>query len=568
MKIAECFERLPDLHLLVEGASLRVLDVHAPSGALGHSRAALLGTSLDALVVGCTPKLIDDALAHRHDPHPDAPLRVMAHRADGAETPADVRVSQAAPGMVLVSLRPISEAARIAERELVTIVCAAPAAIITWGFDGRIISFNPAAVKLYGMETVEAIGRPISTLVPERERDELKRAEARLRVGESVGPREVTRLRRPGLNGDADAEVEVEESLFLIRDVANHPVRVGSVTREMTELVRLRRATEILSCEAPRATGVLEEEPGSAMREVNEAVEVAAREGAVTVLLLGETGVGKSRHARRIHALSERASRPFLEVNCASLEPALVESELFGHERGAFTGATSSKRGLVEAAAGGTLFLDEIGELPPPVQAKLLAFLDDRVFRRVGGEVNLRSDTRVLAATNADLDARVRQGAFRRDLYYRLRVLPIRIPPLRERRDELPELAKAVVAELRPRPPRPSLSRDLVAALVRYGWPGNLRELRNALERALLLSRGGDLALGHLPPEVRGDPPASMAVSDETLEAVERAHIERVLASTGGNRSAAAMILGISRSTLNRKLAAWGQGDATWLRLS
>jgi transcriptional regulator with PAS, ATPase and Fis domain len=280
------------------------------------------------------------------------------------------------------------------------------------------------------------------------------------------------------------------------------------------------------------------------------------------VLILGETGVGKSRLARRIHAKSPRADRPFFEVNCASLGPQLVESELFGHERGAFTGATAQKRGIVEAAEGGTLFLDEVGDLPPGVQAQLLTFVDHRRFRRVGGTRTLIADVRIIAASNADLRQLAERGSFRRDLFYRLSVVPVEVPPLRERREEIPALARQVLEELTIREPGrlTYLDRGFTEALQRYDWPGNVRELRNALERALILSRGEPLDAAHLPPEIRSSGRKTRDASDR-LEDVERSHILRVLEEVKGNRTRAAERLGISRSTLKRKLAEMGLSE-------
>jgi two-component system response regulator HydG len=327
----------------------------------------------------------------------------------------------------------------------------------------------------------------------------------------------------------------------------------------MTEIGRLRRVTELLA----RTPAVEGEVPDTSprMRQALAAADLVARDPIATVLVLGETGVGKGWLARRIHAQSPRAQKPFFEVNCASLSPQLVESELFGHERGAFTGATAQKRGLVEAAEGGTLFLDEIGELPQAVQAQLLTFLDARTFRRVGGTRTLTADVRLLAATNVELKKSAERGAFRRDLYYRLSVVPIEVPPLRERREEIPPLARSLAQDLSKRVSgrrRVSIARPALAALQRYDWPGNVRELRNALERAIILSRGSAIELDHLAPEIRGAAPGA---SSERLEDVEKAHILRVLEAAQQNRTRAAEILGISRSTMKRKLAEYGFKD-------
>jgi two-component system response regulator HydG len=292
------------------------------------------------------------------------------------------------------------------------------------------------------------------------------------------------------------------------------------------------------------------------MRETLASADVVAQDAHATVLLTGETGVGKSWLARRIHRQSPRASKPFFELNCASLEPALLESELFGHERGAFTGAAAQKRGIVEVAEGGTLFLDEIGELPSGVQAKLLTFLESRTFRRLGGTRTMQADVRLLAATNADLKDLVARNAFRRDLYFRLSVVPVEVPPLRERREEIPGLARGIVQELA-RGRSPAISRAAMAALRRYDWPGNVRELRNVLERALILSRGEPIDLPQLSPEIQRG--GKLRASSSRLEDVESAHIRQILDSVLGNRTRAAELLGISRSTLKRKLIEMGR---------
>jgi PAS domain S-box-containing protein len=442
-----------------------------------------------------------------------------------------------------------AERARALERELAAIVLEANDAIVTWTpTDGRIVSWNPAAEKLYGIAAERTVGTSVETLVPVPLRSELRANTQKLLLGQQVPITETYRLR----NG---LEVEVQESLFLIPGGPDHPARIASIARDIGEAARLRRATEILG----RVGGERVVETASfapAMREAIDAADAAAQDGYTSVLLLGETGVGKSWLARRIHNKSERAQKPFLDINCAGLAPQLLESELFGHERGAFTGAASHKRGLVEAAHGGTLFLDEVGELSLTVQAQLLTFLDERRFRRVGGTRVMEADVRILAATNADLLERTLQGQFRKDLYYRLSVVPIHIPPLCQRREEIASLARSILEELGTRVGRRgkvNLGQGVMLALQRYHWPGNLRELRNALERALMLSRSDTIELSHLPAEIRG---ASLnAPASSRLEDVERAHILRTLTACQGNRTHAADELGVSRSTLKRKLA-------------
>ena len=540
----EILDALPDVTVLFRRSDLRVLDVNHQDGAHGFSRRELLRKTLSDLVPGLSPTLMEALLQRTHDPHPDTPLRMVARDRNGTTAPVDIKASHLDAKHAAATLRRVSEQARIAERELVTVICSAPEAIITWTPEGRIVSWNPGAERLYGLTAAEAIGQSINALVPSTGRKELAEAQARLLAGEQTGMAERIKLR-------GAQPVEVAESLFLVRDHGPHPLRVGSFSRDVSEVLRLREAARLLSGVAHLEGTTARPRHPPAMRETLENADVAARDRSAAVLLLGETGVGKSHLARRIHAQSPRASQPFLEVNCASLDPQRVESELFGHERGAFTGAAQLKRGLIEVAQGGTVFLDEVGELPLGAQAKLLSFLDAQKFRRVGGTQTLSADVRLISATNTDLAEAVAKKSFREDLFYRLRVMPIHLPTLKERREEIPAIAQQMLKDLRGHV-APALSREALSALKQHPWPGNLRELRNALERAAILSGGETLQVEHLPEELRQ---SEGAASDrQTLAWAERRHIQNVLAETGGNQSEAAKILGVDRSTLRRKL--------------
>ena len=283
-----------------------------------------------------------------------------------------------------------------------------------------------------------------------------------------------------------------------------------------------------------------------------------------TVLIQGETGTGKELVARAIHERSPRRERPLVKVNCAALPRDLVESELFGHEKGAFTGATQQRRGRFELADGGTLFLDEAGELPLEAQAKLLRVLQEREFDRVGGTRSLRTDVRVIAATNRDLHARVAAGGFRADLYYRLNVFPILVPALRERRDDIPGLVRHFAAKAARKLGRTldGISPAFVERAGVHDWPGNIRELENLVERAIIMSNGGVLdAVELFSPASPSEKAPSVAAGDATLEEMERAHIRRVLESTRwaieGERGAA-RILGLNPSTLRGRLRKLG----------
>ena len=286
-----------------------------------------------------------------------------------------------------------------------------------------------------------------------------------------------------------------------------------------------------------------------------------------TALVTGESGVGKELVARAIHNLSPLHDRPYITCNCATLAPSLLESELFGHVRGAFTGADRDRKGLFEAAHGGSIFLDEIGELPLGVQAKLLRVLENREITRVGSPQSLRIEIRVIAATNRDLADMVRQGTFRDDLYYRLNVAAIQVPPLRQRPDDLEPLAQHFVEIFNQRLSRTvaGVSPQVLAIFQRYPWPGNIRELANVIERAMVVARGNVILPEHLPPHLFETRPATTVapngmpgLPELSLEAAEREQILRALQASGGKRIEAARLLGLSRRTLYRKLDRYG----------
>ncbi len=286
-----------------------------------------------------------------------------------------------------------------------------------------------------------------------------------------------------------------------------------------------------------------------------------------TVLVAGETGTGKELVARTIHRFSERADRRFVAVNCSALAEGLLESELFGHVRGAFTGATTSRPGLFREADHGTLFLDEIGDISPTLQSRLLRALQEHEIVPVGSEAPVKVDVRVLAATHRDLPELVRQGRFREDLYYRLNVVTLMLPSLRERRQDIPLLMDHFLRELAARHGRGPVAVDPEAQrrLLGYEWPGNIRELQNVLERAMLLAEQDVIGHEHLPPEVHPHAPGQMsdaaAMPDpgpmRSLETVEREHVMRVLTACGGNREETSRVLGISRRTLSRMIQRW-----------
>jgi two-component system response regulator PilR (NtrC family) len=311
----------------------------------------------------------------------------------------------------------------------------------------------------------------------------------------------------------------------------------------------------------------------AAIEEVRQMVErVAAAK--TTILLLGESGTGKEVVARALHRLGGRHDQPFVAINCGAIPEGLIESELFGHEKGSFTGATDTKPGLFEVAGSGTLFLDEVGDLPPAVQVRLLRALQERRIRRVGGSRDLPVAARLLAATNRDLGAEVAAGRFREDLFYRLNVIQIRMPPLRERREDVPLFIAHFLARFAAenhRSPRLRLSPEAERLLLAHGWPGNVRELANVVERAVALSDGDEVPVAALPPNLRsergGGPAGGVAPLPEAgidlqahLDAVERALLEQALARTGGVKTEAARLLALTFRSFRYRLAKYGIG--------
>lgn len=337
---------------------------------------------------------------------------------------------------------------------------------------------------------------------------------------------------------------------------------LGALVARAAEKAELRRTNRLLAGRlgAGRESTGLGRSPK--MQAIARQVELLARSDDATVLLLGETGTGKGWLANLIHAQSSRARYPFVEINCAGLSAAFLDSELFGHEKGAFTDAKSMKRGLFEVAHRGTIFLDEVGDLAPELQPKLLKVLESKAFRRLGGTTEHRADVRLIAATNRNLEKEIQAGRFREDLFYRLNVLPIELPAIRERgTEDVLALAQSILQELGSRRGSGTVrfSDDALAMLVRFDWPGNVRQMRNVIERALILSAGADeIRPEHLALESHvTNTPAECTTkrfAGMTLHEMECRHIEHTLIAFGGNRTRSASALGISRATLHKKI--------------
>jgi DNA-binding NtrC family response regulator len=392
-----------------------------------------------------------------------------------------------------------------------------------------------------------------------------------LQLPDGSGLDTLERLRALGasvilLTGHGDIETAVRAMQLGAENFLTKPVEMAhlaAAVARVAEKVHLRRQNErlVAAADADEDPGVLGDSP--AMRELARQIQLLATSDRTTVLLAGESGTGKGWVARLVHRLSPRAAGPFIEVNCAGLSATFLDSELFGHERGAFTDAKTRKQGLFELADRGTLFLDEIGDLSPELQPKLLKVLETKTFRRLGGTHELTVDVRLVAATNRDLVKDVDAGRFREDLYYRLSVMPLRLPPLRDRsREDRLALLTHLLTDLKAQLPGcPSeCSAEALERLLGAPWPGNVREMRNVLERAMILARGQpQIGTEHLPSDLRrGGAGAERRHQPQSLADVERVQIERALRHHAGNRTRAAKELAISRATLINKIKAYG----------
>ncbi len=349
---------------------------------------------------------------------------------------------------------------------------------------------------------------------------------------------------------------------YLQKPFANEEVL--AICRRAAEARELRVENKALKKEIRRRSTQPRDRPTGKNRSFVEVLKLAETVAPTesTVLITGESGSGKEVLARYIHGLSGRSEGRFFSLNCGALPEGLLESELFGHVKGSFTGAVKDKIGLFEAANGGTLFLDEIGEMTPATQVRLLRALQEREVIPVGSTEVRQIDVRILAATNSDLNEKIRSGSFRSDVYYRLNVIALHLPPLRDRKDDIPILASLFLDSLGEQEGEKVLGEDTLDVLCAYDWPGNVRELENALERAVVVASGSAISVDHLPEAVRATDAQPLVTNEPppnpSMEVIERAYIEFVLTAEGGNKSKAAEILGIDPSTLYRKLNRYG----------
>lgn len=421
--------------------------------------------------------------------------------------------------------------------------------------DGRYDYVNRTWCDAIGYTAEEARSLSWPQIIAPEQLPTLEGVWRRILAGEDVGRIDVIKLTKDG------RRVHTVGSLRAKR-VDGVPVTVRGIFQNVTEQRRVEEALlrseerRHLAEETARDRSRFELLVGRSapMQDVYRRLRLAAQSD-VTVLLTGESGTGKELAASAVHSLSVRRSKPFVAVNCSAIPEPLLESELFGHAKGAFTGAVRDKAGLFQAADGGTLFLDEVGDMSPALQVKVLRALQEREIRRVGDERVLKVDVRIVTATNRDLKSLLEGGGLRQDFYYRIAVFPITMPSLRERRDDIPLLVDHFVSEIAARKgtPPPKVAPDALRALMEYAWPGNVRELRNAVEHGFVTQDGKVLALLDLPPELR-----SMALDADPEPALEDRRILEALERAKGNRSKAARTLGVSRVTLWKKLLKMG----------
>jgi PAS domain S-box-containing protein len=502
----------------------------------------------------------------------EARLENLARRKDGSEFPVDMQFSfvDSAEGRVVVCVfRNISakEAARESNRDgeplFRTLFEFSPDAIIASDRKGSITEVNARVEAMFGYARVELVGQSVEILVPERFRHAHPAHRSEYTSAARVRPMgaglELYGRRKDGSEFPADIMLGPVETgdgpivLCVIRDLTEKRIAEEALRRSEQQK---RYLEEELNTEA-RFDEIVGE--SRSLKRVLKNVETVA-ETDVTVLILGETGTGKEAIARAIHQLSRRRSHVMVKLNCAAIPSGLLESELFGHEKGAYTGAIDRKIGRLELANGGTLFLDEIGDLPLELQPKILRALQEQEFERLGSTKPIPVNVRLVAATNRDLAKMVAEGRFRSDLYYRLRVFPILLPPLRERREDIPLLVRYFVDRHARKLDKKieTIPDETMRALTGWEWPGNIRELENFIERAVILSKGPILRvpLGELEMPKDAAPPKGIS-----LESAERDHILRILRETKGKiggRDGAATRLGLIRTTLNSKIKKLG----------
>jgi formate hydrogenlyase transcriptional activator len=570
------FEASPDA-IAVTDAQGRITSINSQVERLfGYARQELIGQSVEILVPErfrqTHPGHRDAYISHASVRPMGVGLELFGRRKDGSEFPVDIMLSpmETPEGRIVISvIRDVSdrkkaqEAMRRSEQQFRALFEFSPDAIIASDQEGRITEINARVESMFGYQRGELVGESVDILVPERFRQShpsrRKEYASAARVRPMGAGLELYGRRKDGSEFPADimlGPVETEDGrivLGVIRDLTEKRTAEEALRRSELQKHYLE---EELNTEAS-----FEEIIGESVRlkRVLKLVETVSATD-VTVLILGETGTGKEVIARAIHQLSPRNEHVMVKLNCAAIPAGLLESELFGHEKGAFTGAIDRKIGRLELAHEGTLFLDEIGDLPLELQPKILRALQEKEFERLGSNKAIPVNVRLVAATNRDLTKMVAEGQFRSDLYYRLKVFPILLPPLRERREDIPLLVRYFVDHHARKLYKKieTIPEETMRTLTRWDWPGNIRELENFIERAVILTKGPVLRPPLAELEMREE---SSPVRDSSLEATDREHILRVLRETrgkiGGSDGAAAR-LGLIRTTLNSKMKKLG----------
>ncbi len=564
----EIFEHSNDAIFLIDPRSDRILEANPRAGAmLGYTHEELLATPISAVHPNEMPRMLaftEAVLREGHGWTDELCCRTKAGEFLPAEISASV-VEMAGQICVIAMVRNIAErkrmeaALRDSEERLSRVLDSAMDAIIVVDEKLRITLFNEAAESAFRCPAAVTLGTPLRPLISDRFKDLI---EVSVKEFTHSGWKKhymwaeaLTAFRADGEPFAVDISLSPFEHTgaryltLILRDVtvrrqAQHRIRgLRSQNARLQALVRSEAGPpDIIGVSAP-------------IRRLFRDIEQVATTDA-TVLILGETGTGKELIARALHQESRRQDKPLVTLNCAALSAGLVESELFGHEKGAFTGALARKLGRFELADQGTLFLDEIGELPLDLQAKLLRVLQEGEFERVGGVSTRKVDVRVIAATNRELVQTVRDGKFREDLFYRLNVFPVHVPPLRERREDIDPLVKYFVAKYSRKIGRPidTISPQVLDTLLAYGWPGNVRELEHVIERGVILCHDGRLDLGPWLPQT---PTGIRGPTLQTLETRERDYIVEVLEHTGWKVSGtqgAAQVLGLKPTTLEARM--------------